>query len=168
MAELIRLPDAAIVALRCFPESHAIAASSLGVDLPRVNRFIAHNGLTIAAVGPDEWTIVDEGSESAALVHRLETALVGHHAAVIDISGNRVRYRVEGSDALATLARGCALDLERLAPGDCAGTLLARAQIYLLLRDVRPNVEILPRRSFARYIEAWFSSLKSSHGLLPV
>ncbi len=52
------------------------------------------------------------------------------------------------------LAQGCSLDLDRLAPGGCAQTLLARAQV-LLYRVDAGTFGILVRPSFTPYLREW-------------
>ena len=156
MAELVRTADPAIVALRCHSEGLGAACKALDLEAPTANRFTERAGTLIAAIGPDDWLVIADDTESAGLEYRLQTALAEHHAAVVDVSGNRVRYRLDGPDAATMLAHGCSIDLEHLPVGSCIGTLLARAQIILLKRD--NGFELLPRRSFAAYIEAWFAT----------
>jgi sarcosine oxidase subunit gamma len=75
-------------------------------------------------------------------------------ATAVDVSANRVAFELSGPDAADVLAQGCSLDLDLMAPGGCAQTLLARAQVILY----RPDAEtfgILVRPSFAGYLRAW-------------
>ena len=163
MGELIRAPDPAIVALRCHSETLGAACDALDLDAPMANRFTERAGILIAAIGPDDWLVIADDTESPVLEQRLQAALAGHHAAVVDVSGNRVRYRLDGPDAATLLAHGCSIDLERLPVGSCIGTLLARAQIILLKRD--SGFDLFPRRSFAAYVEAWFASGVAPHAV---
>ena len=163
MTELVRTADPAIVALRGAPEALGITCETLDLETPAANQFIERPGLLIATMGPDDWLVVADDADSAALEQRLATALAGHHAAVVDVSGNRVRYRIDGDDAAMMLAHGCSIDFERLPIGSCVGTLLARAQIVLLKRDT--GYDLFPRRSFAAYVEAWFASGVAPHAV---
>ena len=70
------------------------------------------------------------------------------------MSGNRALYRVEGADPLDLLSAGCALDLEALRPGDAVSTLLARAQVIIVMEE-DGGVLVLPRRSFTQYVQDW-------------
>ncbi len=159
MADLIRMNDPAIVALRCTPDLIAAAGDALGMDIPRtVNRFVAGHRTTIAMVGPDDWLVIGDDPDAGPLVAALEAALSTRGAAVCDVSGTRVRFALTGRDALEALARGCSLDLERMEPGQCAATIVARAQAYLFVH-ADGVYELYPRRSFARYLEDWYRDL---------
>jgi sarcosine oxidase, subunit gamma len=161
MAELVRLPDPAIVALRCLPDVIGAANAALGIEFPRqTHHFSMRDTLKIAALGPDDWLVIDEKGDTGPIVDALETALKGNHAAIIEMSGNRVCFRLSGSDVGACLARGCSLDIDQMQPGDAAVTIFARAQILLLVESAT-SVLILPRRSFAAYIEDWFAAARA-------
>lgn len=140
MAELQRLPDVAMVALR----------TRTRAALPAVGGSVMRDGDRIVAIGPDEWLVVGRDGDAAALLGRLAP----EGGVQVDVSGNRVLYRAVGTDALDLLAAGCALDLERLRPGDAVSTLLARAQVILVMEE-DGGVLVLPRRSFGRYVEEW-------------
>ena len=140
MAELIRLPDVAMAAVR-----------RRGADgLPAIGTSSLRDGDRIVAIGPDEWLVVGQDADAPALLARL--ADLG--AVLVDVSGNRVSYRVGGEGALDLLAAGCAPDLEALRPGDAVSTLLARAQVILVAEEGCEFL-VLPRRSFGRYLEDW-------------
>lgn len=158
MAELVRLADAEMVSIRCAPDALPIADRVLGLVCPRAaNRFAGNSALTIAWVGPDHWLVVVEPS-ARPVMRDLEAAFAREHAAVVDVSGNRVRFRLSGEGARARLAGAVSLDLDppRFEAGHCAGTVVARTQALVLQRDASPTYELLPRRSFASYLEAWF------------
>ena len=101
------------------------------------------DGATALWLGPDEWLVL--GATEADYPDA---------AAAVDVSANRVAFDLAGEDAAAVLARGCALDLDRFEPGDCAQTLLARAQV-ILSRPDPATWRILVRPSFARYLRGW-------------
>ena len=76
-------------------------------------------------------------------------------AAAVDVSANRVAFELcrpgRGRGARAGLL---ARPRPRCAPGGCAQTLLARAQV--ILYRVEPDTfGILVRPSFADYLHAW-------------
>src|SRR5262245_34943572 len=100
-------------------------------------------GATALWLGPDEWLVL--GATEADFPDA---------AAAVDVSANRVAFELAGDDAAATLAQGCALDLDRFEPGCCAQTLLARAQV-ILYRPGADTWRILVRPSFAGYLRAW-------------
>ncbi|MGL5837573.1 MAG: sarcosine oxidase subunit gamma [Sphingorhabdus sp.] len=158
MAELTRLPDVPMFAIRCRNENLA----TLPIVLPTTaNRFAVVDNCAAIWMSPDEWLLIDEDASSEQ-IRKVKAAASGQDIAVVDVSGNRVRYRLQGEGAAALLAKGCSLDFhpDVFATGQCAGTMLARAQIILLKRDDYPIFEILPRRSFAYYLESWFDAAR--------
>jgi sarcosine oxidase subunit gamma len=100
---------------------------------------------TVLWLGPDEWLVLGGREEDYAAA-----------AAAVDVSANRVVLELAGPDAAHALSAGCALDLHPAAfpPGGCAQTLLARAQVILVRREVE-RWWILVRPSFAPYLRAW-------------
>lgn len=96
-------------------------------------------------LGPDEWLVVGgrEGDYHDA-------------AAVVDVSANRLCFELSGDDVENVLAQGCSLDLHPsvFAPGRCAQTLLAKAQV-ILQRTEPETFRIFVRPSFASYLRAW-------------
>lgn len=105
------------------------------------------DGRTVLWLGPDEWLVL--GGREADFPRA---------SAVVDVSANRVVFEAAGEDAAAVLATGCALDLDPsvFAPGRCAQTLLARAQVILWRREL-DRWWILVRPSFAPYVRAWLA-----------
>ncbi len=104
---------------------------------------------TVLWLGPDEWLVLGGREEDYPGA-----------AAVIDVSANRVVLELSGPEAAGVLASGCSVEL---APGRCAQTLLARAQVILF----RPGLErwwILVRPSFAPYLRAWLEDALTSEG----
>ena len=162
MVDLMRLPDAALIAVRCAPAVLDVVDGALSDwPFPRdANRFATVGETTIVWTGPEDWLIIAAATELSALLTRLEAQFAGHHAAVVDISGNRVRFQLSGSRARAMMARACALDLDppHFRVGQCAGTVVARTQAFVLQRDDAPTYEILVRRSYARYLSDWFDT----------
>ncbi len=105
------------------------------------------DGHTVVWLGPDEWLVL--GGAEADFVSA---------AAAVDVSANRIALDLSGANALDVLASGCGLDLDEAAfpVGDCAQTLLARAQV-ILIRQASDAFRILVRPSFAPYLRAWLS-----------
>jgi sarcosine oxidase subunit gamma len=103
-------------------------------------------------LGPDEWLVV--GAREADYPDA---------AAAVDVSANRVCFELAGGDVEDVLAQGCALDLHpsAFAPGRCAQTLLARAQVILHRTD-EETFRILVRPSFAPYVRVWIEDALTS------
>ena len=98
------------------------------------------DGRTVLWLGPDEWLVLGGREEDFA-----------DAAAAVDVSANRVVFELAGPGAAEVLATGCSVDV---APGRCAQTLLARAQV-ILLRPEPDRWWLLVRPSYAPYVRAW-------------
>jgi sarcosine oxidase subunit gamma len=103
-------------------------------------------------LGPDEWLVVGGREEDYP-----------DAAAVVDVSANRVCFELAGGDVEDVLAQGCSLDLHPsvFAPGCCAQTLLAKAQV-ILHRTERDSFRIFVRPSFAPYLRVWLEDALTS------
>jgi sarcosine oxidase, subunit gamma len=103
-------------------------------------------------LGPDEWLVVGGREEDYP-----------DAAAVVDVSANRVCFELTGGDVEDVLAQGCSLDLHfsEFAPGRCAQTLLAKAQV-ILHRTERETFRIFVRPSFAPYLSSWLEDALTS------
>lgn len=158
MVEIKLLPDATLITVRCSPETLERVGEPAGLTFPReANRFTPDGATRVMRTGPDDWMIVDERADGPNMLAAIEDAFAGEHAAVLDVSGNRVRLSICGPDAHALMARACALDLDapNFATGHCAGTIVARAQAFVLQTSDAPAYELFVRRSFATYLTDW-------------
>lgn len=136
-----------------------------GVGLPNANASLSTaDGIRTYWLGPDEWLIGCERAQSAAVAMQLESALAGQAAAINDVSGGYVLVTVPASEAPELLARGCTLDLHpaRFVPGDCAQTMLAKANVLLAYTDDAAVYEIIVRRSFSEYLLRWLRQTRLS------
>lgn len=168
MVEIETLPDGALITVRCSRATLDIVGQPAGLDFPRqANRFLASGPTRTIWISPDDWMISDDRSDSGRMLSVLERAFAGHDAAVVDVSGNRVRLRISGPGALALMNRACSLDLDppHFATGHCAGTMVARTQAFVLQVADTPLYEIFVRRSFATYLIAWLET--AARGLAP-
>jgi sarcosine oxidase subunit gamma len=102
-------------------------------------------GRTVLWLGPDEWLVLGGREDDYPAA-----------AAAVDVSASRVALELAGEGAAELLATGCSLDLDpaAFAPGRCAQTLLARAEVILLRRGL-DRFWVLVRPSFAPYLRAW-------------
>jgi sarcosine oxidase subunit gamma len=87
----------------------------------------------------------------------LTTAIAGTHAALNNLSGAYVTYRLGGETAQLLLAKGCALDLQAsaFADGTCAQTGLAKANVILRPLQGGRAYDVIVRRSFSDYVWQW-------------
>lgn len=146
MTELVRLADVAMAAMRV----------RLGTahGLPAVGKWAMSGTDRIIAIGPDEWLVMAEDADAAAL----QVRLASRDGVVVDVSGNRAIYRAAGPGARWFLSAGCGFDLDTLSTGDAISTLLARAQV-LVVTETSENFLVMPRRSFAGYLEEWAATI---------
>jgi len=125
---------------------------------PAANTAISWEGRDVLWLGPDEWLVVTDPGEAAAIARELDPALTGHHHSVIDVGANRIAFDL--TDGLEVLASGCGLDLHptRWRPGMCAQTMVGQAQVIFHQRDER-TTRIFVRPSFAGYLTRLLASV---------
>ena len=145
------------------------AAPVLGFGLPTQPNTVANNGDLLALwLGPDEWHIVTPPDAQAPLMDSLEAAFDGMHVAVTDVTGGQTVITISGPAARDVLAKGCPLDLHPkvFKPGDCAQTLLAKANVIIRCVDGEsPCYELIVRRSFAEYAAGWLEDAGVEYGV---
>jgi len=119
---------------------------------------------SLLRLGPDEWWIVSETQGPAELAGSLRSALVGIHAALVDVGDACIVYALRGANARDVLARGCPLDLHPrvFTPGRCTRTLLARAPVLVHLRAAEPSFELYVARSYRDYAWTWLVTAAKS------
>lgn len=103
-------------------------------------------------LGPDEWLVVSDGAVPA-----LDGLLLaGERGLVVDVSANRTSLLLSGPDARHVLEKGCPVDLHPRAfgPGNAVTATLARVPV-VLWQTAPAAYRILPRTSFAAYVERW-------------
>jgi len=139
----------------------AIAAALhgvLGLAPPaEANSFAAAGEFACLWLGPDEWLILGPGGGEHEIAARLRSAIGLAHAAVVDVSEQRITIAVGGPRARDLLAKGCSLDLHprSFAPGRCAQTGFAGANVILRQTDDGPSYELLVLNSFAEHLWRW-------------
>lgn len=146
----------------------ASVRSALGFDVPVApNTFVSRDGKTAVWLGPDEWLLVSEPGDEAALIQRLRRALTGIHSSVTDVSGGQTVLRLSGPNVRDVLAKGCTLDLHprSFGAGQCAQTNIAHAAATLLQIDDSPTYDVVVRRSFAGYVALWIEDAANEYGL---
>ena len=144
----------------------------LGLALPTEPNTTAEAGALLALwLGPDEWLVVTPPDAQTSLAASLEAALDDMHTSVTDVTGGQTVITLGGPKAREALAKGCPLDLHPLIfqPGDCAQTLLGKANVTLRCVDDTPSYELIVRRSFADYAALWLhdAALEYSCALAP-
>ena len=143
------------------------AQTVLGLALPtEPNTTAEAGGLLALWLGPDEWLVVTPPDAQTSLAASLEAALDGRHVSVTDVTGGQTVIALSGPSARDVLAKGCPLDLHPLVfqPGDCAQTLLGKANVTLRCVDDTPAYELIVRRSFADYAALWLHDAALEYG----
>lgn len=110
-------------------------------------------------LGPDEWLVVTPPGEQADMEAGLRKALADLHVSVVDTSDARTTIRLHGADARNVLMKGCPLDLHPrvFRPGQCAQSLLAKADAIIHQIDDAPTYDIYVLCSFSRYLWDWLA-----------
>jgi sarcosine oxidase subunit gamma len=131
------------------PESQVIVRGEPQPGFPVEPNTTAGRALWL---GPDEWLVIGAREEDFPAA-----------GAAVDVSATRVCFELVGDDAEDVLAQGCSLDLHPtvFAPGRCAQTLLAKAQVILHRRDAG-TFRILVRPSYAPYLRTWLEDAIAS------
>lgn len=138
------------------PGARAVEAA-LGAPLPGPLRAGPAGDAEVLWMGPDEWLVVAPEDRRDDLLTRLRSAVGDAFATVTDVSAQRTTLALSGPLVRTVLAQGCALDLDPRVtpPGSCPTTLLAQAQVTLVVGEETAGVRLLVRASFASYLAAW-------------
>ncbi len=109
-------------------------------------------------LAPDEWLIVAPAGEEAEIERRLREATATPGAAITDVTGAHILLHLSGPQAREALASATPYDLHprNLSPGRCIQTTLAKSQA-LIAAPAEDTFEIIVRRSYAHYAEAWLT-----------
>lgn len=157
-ARCTAVPYLQMFSLRCEADADVASAfaKALGVTkLPGANRFESHGDVVVCWIGPDEWLVVGPDGDSSLLTW-LEEALGDGFGVVADVSGQRTTIDIQGKHARDLLAHGCARDLDVAEVGDSFTTVLALADVTLLVIG-EDSYRILVRSSFASYLAEWLA-----------
>lgn len=127
--------------------------------LPAPNRFVATPAGDCFWLGPEEWLVVGPPSSRAETLEALERAVGSDDGGVVDLSASRVLFELNGPKARDVLASCCALDLHPrvFGPGQCAQTLVAKAQVLLIQVDDAPTYRLFVRPSLVAYVVSWLA-----------
>jgi sarcosine oxidase subunit gamma len=161
---LIELPHQAKIDVRgrdAVPALVAAMADALGGAPPLdAKRTVAAGTRIVLWLGPGEWRVVGPPGDVPAIVAALQTAVPRALAAVVDVSDSHTTLRLSGPGARDLLAQGCPLDLHpcSFTAGQCARSVLAKADILLLQRDDAPSFDIQVRWSHAAYLWDWLAT----------
>jgi len=137
------------------PAFAAAAERALGSRLPTVPGETNESQAIVLALAPDEWLVVlRDGVAAAPLLARLEGALRGFHAAIVDVSSATTILLLLGPGGRDLLARGCSVVLT--GTGRCWQTRLARAPVLIYApADDAERLDLFAPRSLALHLREW-------------
>lgn len=163
-ARLAEVPFAGKLVLRGGGVGFEQAVGSvLGVALPGVVLATASGGgTTVAWVGPDEWYVFTAMGAETDLKERLDRALGGVHAQVVDVTDYYTIIAISGARAREMLQKIATLDLHPRAfePGDAAMSDFGRT-VSLLRQTAADAYELMVRISMADYL--WCLLAEAGH-----
>jgi sarcosine oxidase subunit gamma len=106
-------------------------------------------------LGPDEWLLIADSADAAAIGDVLESVLDGTAHSLVDVSHRQIGLMASGPAAARALNAGCPLDLDlrAFAVGFATRTLFDKVEIVLWRRaEGAFHIEIW--RSFAPFLAA--------------
>ena len=153
---LAEAPPAVRFVLRGSEAVRVACGMVFGADLPS-ELGPAGEGDKRAALwlGPDEWLLIADGADVAAIGDVLESVLEGTAHSLVDVSHRQVGLVASGPAAARVLNAGCPLDLgiNAFPVGFATRTLFDKVEIVLWRRaEAAFHIEIW--RSFAPYLSA--------------
>ena len=146
----------AIIELAAFSRSETVRetlSQTLGVALPKPGLSSETGGIAALSTGPARWLLIAPEGTAAGLPAPPEDM-----AGMIDLSHGRAILSISGANAVRTLMKGTAIDLdpEVFVPGAVAVTALARVPVVIWRRG---NIyDVIVARSYAVTILEWLTA----------
>ena len=134
-----------------------------GLDDAPAQRVITTSNVMFLWTGPAQWLLISEQIEAGAIMTQLDEILACSDGTATDLSHGRVIVKVTGSQTRVLMAKGCPLDIESLAVGDCAATHLG--EIKVIIHWCQENAcELYASRSFAISLLEWLLDAAGEFG----
>lgn len=134
-----------------------------GIDLPMgACSLSAAYSITILNLSPDEWMLVCQRKQRAAIQQSLETALTGIHSQVLDNSGGYTSVWLQGKQAADALQHCTVYNLHALTPNKVVGTAFGKASV--IIYRLEDSFCLVLRRSFADYIWRYLTRAAAPYG----
>jgi sarcosine oxidase subunit gamma len=153
---LAEAPPAARFILRGGEAVRVACGMVFGADLPSQLGPTGEGDKRAALwLGPDEWLLIADGADVAAMGDVLESVLEGTAHSLVEVSHRQIGLVASGPVAARVLNAGCPLDLGLKAcpVGFATRTVFAKVEIVLWRRaEATFHVEVW--RSFAPYLAA--------------
>lgn len=125
------------------------AWGATGLDLPGPGKSAPLGDGVALCIGPERWLLVDAEADAG-------------NAAKVDQSHGRVALRLTGPAVRAVLSKGCPLDLDRFADGDCAGTRLG--PFAVLLHGHADGIDLYVAHGYAQACWEWLTDAAGEYG----
>lgn len=134
------------------------AGDVLGRTLPTEANTSTGGEITCLYMSPTEWLILS--NQKKPLFKKLNTALKGEAANVIDVSSAWAVVELSGEHAEGFLSSGCSLDLHgsQFPEGRCAPTKISNIDVVIRRPAAASAFQILVDRSLAADLWAWLHS----------
>jgi sarcosine oxidase subunit gamma len=159
MARVSEGPTAGRLVLRSAAATAASIEATAGLALSgRINTATEQEGCAVLRLGPDEWLLLADAERDPWLASRIDAAVAGEAASIVDVTHRNAGLTVEGEAVEDVLAAGCPLPLDTQAfpVGRATRTLLAKAEI-VLWRQATDRFHVEVARSFAPYVVAFLA-----------
>lgn len=157
------------VNLRVNPADTALnnaVSTTLGHDLPTINKVTAADKHLVVGLSPSEWLVVCDSADAGAdMAASLNAGFADAHALVVDVSGGYTQLLVSGKHVIDLLERGTTVDLHPSVfnVGDAYTTLLAKAPVTIIKE--KDGMRVICRRSFADHLARWLLDVGEEFGL---
>ena len=151
---LSEAPPAARFLLRGTEAVRVACGMAFGVEPPsRLGPAGESEGRAALWLGPDEWLLIADRADAAAIGDVLESVLDGTAHSLVDVSHRQIGLIASGPAAARVLNAGCPLDLDLKAfpVGFATRTAFDKVEI-VLWRRAETNFHIEIWRSFASYL----------------
>ena len=143
-------PSSEAFAMQAMPEGTLIQVlgDPSGANLADMLRdLFGGDANAVRSFGPGQWLLVRDQRTSHSDLQAL-LARLAPHAFGVDQSHGRVRIEVAGWAATSVLAKGTALDFERIGTGQSAMTMMGHISVHLT-RTRTETFELVVLRGFA-------------------
>ncbi len=144
--------DCARFSLRIAKANLKKAIEAFGFDIPAdIGGMSSSVQRTALCLGPDEWLLMAPESEQEKIAARFAEIDEQTSHSLVDVGHRTHAIDVSGPAAAKVLNAGCPLDLEAMAAGGCARTILDKAEVVLMkIEGEHYRLEIV--RSFAEFV----------------
>lgn len=141
--------------------------SAVGLALPKVREIKTGAKGSAAWMSPDELLVIVDYQQADALVAKLDAALKGQHALVINVSDARAIFTIAGEGCREVIAKGAPVDIsvDGLKVGELRRSRLGQVAAAFWMAD-ETTIRLVCFRSLAEYVFE-FLSVSAKENSLP-